>query len=752
MVKKLEARENVMKETDTEKNSVVDVKNASISTSYTRQVSIKPAEPVISAEEINKKKEASKNNFILITGATLIILAAIVFLTSTWDVIGNIVKIVSLGAFAFVFLGMSKIAKDKFNLGNTANTFFYIAMAYIPILALATYWIILDAGYIITSQQHNIFWLIACLVMAAIYGGISFKGNKRILFIFSLIMQVFSVIFGTLIFTDVFDEIMLVTICAYNLILTCIIAYLKPKIYGGIIQKLNTGIFVISLIINVFELLNVVLAYSILPIVLVTAINLIISVIYARKQNSIAYITSMVVNTFALIFGIAKLKQLDISQLGMELTMLVTTIGLLCVGMFSKWEKLKVVTQYTTYAFLLVTYRYSVMCGLLHTHAIIYLASAISILFMNMEKTSKQVFLNIAIILFVIGNGELSVQISNLEISNYIMLITSAVLYAISLFVNKENIKTLRIHSNIVMIFSMLSLSVDISIIKLIINLATTILFCVSCKKLGAHQYINAIPLIVLLPSIYMNSSSILLQCDVNILSILSIILIFVLTLLSIKDRKVNVYTIVSYIYFFMQVAFLDINKYVDIIILMIVSILQVLSYKDSEKAFLKIISYISILVLYNTIVGDIGTELMTVKLLGYVLILGLLTRTTFTRISEDLCKVAEYFGYAILYIVAVLNCTSSLDVMLFMTLLILSIMFTYMKKFGPIFLCSIIAELIFAYKVTKEFWESIPWWIYLLVGGVTLIAFAVKNELKAKEGKATLKETVKKISDKLKF
>ena len=80
-----------------------------------------------------KQERETKNTTILITGAILIVLAAIVFLMSTWNTVSNIVKTVVLVLLIGVFLGASKIAKEKFKLEKASNTFFYLSMAYIPI-------------------------------------------------------------------------------------------------------------------------------------------------------------------------------------------------------------------------------------------------------------------------------------------------------------------------------------------------------------------------------------------------------------------------------------------------------------------------------------------------------------------------------------------------------------------------------------------------------------------------------------------
>ena len=80
---------------------------------------INSVKPQKTKEQIKQEELERKNTIILATGAILIVLAAIVFLVSTWSLLSNVVKAISLFLFIVVFLGASKLSKDKYNLENT---------------------------------------------------------------------------------------------------------------------------------------------------------------------------------------------------------------------------------------------------------------------------------------------------------------------------------------------------------------------------------------------------------------------------------------------------------------------------------------------------------------------------------------------------------------------------------------------------------------------------------------------------------
>ena len=718
---------------------------------FAAQQSVQPnAQPIRVAPQLKpkKSKEETKNNFILMTGAFLIVLAAIVFLTSMWDTIGDVFKVGILTLLVAVFLGISKVAKDVFKLPNTSNTFFYIAMAYIPVLALAIFLINLSSGYIQTSQQQNIFWLIACLIMGTIYGIISLKSIRRPLFIGSMIMQILAVIFGTLIYTDWIENI-LITIGIYNLILTFVNLFIKQKKFCDIIKNFNIMLFKILVCVTLLSAIVAGLCVEVtISLVFATLIQIITAIVFIIKTKEIGYLFVPVLGAFLTVLEIINLENtFDLSYMAKQIIMLITTLVLFAIGMISKIDSLKSVTKVTTCIFLTAICTSTFDGKGIATYIVLFIASLLSMLMMKLDEKHKFGYLHTAIILFVIGSMHLIGEFIEHSFSQYILLAVAVILYVISLFVDNKTSIILKVYTNITLVISMIILSTDINVVKFILNIVSLVMFNINTKKLQASEYLNIIPIILLIPSIYISD---LFVEQAYIMQVLSIVIISCMALLSIKDKKFNLYTVTSYIYLIAQISFLDVNKYINIIVLGIVSSLQALSYNGAGKNIAKLLFYLSILLLYNTTMSDLGVEMVTILALGYIVVLGLISRDVVYEIDEGLSKAVQYIGYFIIYSYIAGNYINSSDALLFMGLLIGMIIFTYSKKLGPIFLCSVLAEIGMAFIVTKEFWKSIPWWIYLLVIGGALLSFAVRNEVKEKTEGNTLKDTIKKLSDKL--
>ena len=112
----------------------------------------------------------SKNSNILTTGAALIVLAAIVFLTSTWGIISNSLKTIILVLVMFVFLSASKLAKDKFKLQKTSETFFNISMAYLPICLISiSAFGLLGEYFSLYGKGKFIYLFLSALGLAVLY-------------------------------------------------------------------------------------------------------------------------------------------------------------------------------------------------------------------------------------------------------------------------------------------------------------------------------------------------------------------------------------------------------------------------------------------------------------------------------------------------------------------------------------------------------------------------------------------------------
>ena len=149
----------------------------------------------------SKSKKDNKNKVILIAGAVSIVLAAIVFLLSTWSTTPNFLKILIMVLITFLFFGLSRVAEKRFHLEQTSKTFYYIALTYIPVVLFALPALGLLGDYFsLNGEGRNIYFTISSVFLAVLYYIESIRKNSKPLAISSIVLQILSVIFGVLIF------------------------------------------------------------------------------------------------------------------------------------------------------------------------------------------------------------------------------------------------------------------------------------------------------------------------------------------------------------------------------------------------------------------------------------------------------------------------------------------------------------------------------------------------------------------------
>ena len=167
----------------------------------TNKIGEKPVIPEKPKIEMSEKE--IKNSTILTVGAILVIVSAIVFLTSTWNTSLDIVKTLIIFFMFLVFLGSSVIADKYLHIKQTAKVFLYIALSYLPLVFISISLFHLLGDYLsITGAGKYIYLFISSLILAIVYYSISRKKSDVFTAIGSILFQLFSVIFLSLIISD----------------------------------------------------------------------------------------------------------------------------------------------------------------------------------------------------------------------------------------------------------------------------------------------------------------------------------------------------------------------------------------------------------------------------------------------------------------------------------------------------------------------------------------------------------------------
>ena len=784
-------------------------------------------------------KTEQKNITILITGAICIILAAIIFLSSAWTSIPDILKTVVIVLLTFVFLGASKLAKDKFNLPKTSETFFYIAMAYIPISLLSISVFGLFGDYLSIYGDGNYLYLaFSCGLVAAIYYLIYKKFDNKFMLYGSILSQVFTIVCTNLIFGTEITTIS-ITLLLYNILLILLtpncdlLKYIYAIIpvaatlftigsYGkngyqlSLILALNAVNFImllnrhqnklyaylfhimdiyfsICLFSTIFDLDNqaVLIKFCLISYLIV---NYIVISILCRKNKliidslNITNIIFLELFTLFVFFEESILIQVVYSS---------TLTLLLMINYFNPANKdnhskkllfsiLAAISYFTTvfmifdgtkfHSFwilavgfitllctILIKKRDDLLFNVLLIASHIFLGLNYAIIMDEFRVDNKFILLLSSILMFIgyiysylitkykafkyltyISITPIISSTLNLitqELYPHYIGVTVSVMLAMLVESLDERIedKYSDIFFAIVQGFSYVLFISDPSIYQdspflIIYLLAYTLLIGIYNKFVDKNSLYNLVPLIGITPILFDNN------CSKIFVTITQLFMLILTTAISIPSKELSVYRGASLVYLLLFSTLIN-NNYLVATLIILWALLQLLTIKSKElKDLLKVIIYISFFYIYSTAIYDMKLdETIILPMLGYLIFAIILFKNIIHKyVDKETISIIEYIAYGLIYLVTISNISSVVIGLVFIGVLLITLILSYLLRYGTLFITTIAALLISIFALTKEFWFAIPWWIYLLGIGTILITFAIRNEASNKKAKKT--------------
>ena len=256
-----------------------------------------------------------------------------------------------------------------------------------------------------------------------------------------------------------------------------------------------------------------------------------------------------------------------------------------------------------------------------------------------------------------------------------------------------------------------------------------------------------------------------------NLSLIITILIFFIYVIMSIfyksdyfrikyKDLNLSLFSI-SNIYIFTRIS--DIyntfgSKHYTFNILIILSIfaLQFLNAYKNDK-FNKHIHSFSLLLFmiaiamqqFIIIPKEFYPEYISVIICVYVFILDKIIYKFDKEISDPLWLITEGVIGLVLFI-RIISYKLIINTLIYGIMSFILLIVSYIFKKYKNFVLSTIMLILLLIYVTRKFWLSIAWWVYLLVVGILLILFATKNEQLKKENK-NMKMVIDDNIDKLK-
>ena len=706
--------------------------------------------PVQTTKKVESKPkmdaESSRNLSILVTGSILIVLAAIAFLTTAWYSIPSFIKTIVLFLVAFVFIGASKISKEKYNLEKASKTFFYIGMAYLPICFLSISIFGLFGDFLSVNGEGKYIYLgCSTLILSFLYYFIYKSSDDKYLLYGSLLSQILSVILFTLMFEE---RLLLVCInlLLYNLLL---IVITKDTFFEKVISILP-ALIAVGVIYELIGGFNEISWYFIISSILLAINMLCLEVKKTDFAKAFAFNIFLFLSGFTLIFK--KSFNLSDGTCQVLITLFTTAVfvleTLICSSLKNNKNLLlsnRIITIFVAgYIYIATLSEKSTMIIPSYIIAILFEL----LLIYDFKSTRNLVYKYLAyaftnILLIDITNNLLEIN----NINKYVPMITTTFIMVYEMFTTKKRDFFLPIYLGCFEALSLLIMNYEINDTSVVLGIIFSIFVLYNNKKTGINEFYNAVPLLCILPCIINLTSSSELEIGILLLGTVGV------TYFSVNRKNINIYTIISIVYL---VALLDANKiyshYLNEIILIVWAAIHTYFYDDEKiKDIFKVLTLIFVTVLYYSIVNDLKLDDYTIfKLLGIVVTGMYILKNIISKYNVKDIEVLEYIFWGLVYFSALGMYVDSTDGIIFSILILAIIFYSYYKKYGATFLAGIAAILVNGFALTREFWFSIPWWIYLLVVGGILVGFAVKNEANENKQKISVGSILKQIKDKV--
>ena len=241
-----------------------------------------------------------------------------------------------------------------------------------------------------------------------------------------------------------------------------------------------------------------------------------------------------------------------------------------------------------------------------------------------------------------------------------------------------------------------------------------------------------------------------LLSTEVNIIILMLGTLI--LTGLSLYKRKISVETVMSAIYLVFCLKEIDIAyfRYLMGILWSIIHYMYVSS--PNEKTCFRATSYVFGFLLYREILSDLNVEYNSLLTIGITVLAYAILKLPISKDTKNR-DVLEYFVFTLQYFYAITSYINNIDGMIYVLFLVFLTMYSYNKKHGAICIVTLAAILINALLLVRiyEVIVLVPWWIYLLLIGISLVVFAMRKESQQnKEKNLERKNFIKELKDRI--
>lgn len=639
----------------------------------------------------NVDPQARKIDILLKLGVGMVFVSGILFATTSWSIITDLIKLIVLTLLGFMFLGLSLFSEKKLKIKNTTVMYWFLSMSFF-------FSIVLGIGY-----------------FGMLGEALSYKGELKDI-MYSITYLYFSLLSAFTYYRFNNNKMLYVTYIGITLGIKFLITGLLPDIFSILIISL------IVLLINLFvEKENSLFKYS-----SILSLLLLYGVFYNLHCE---YLSVLIITSILNIINLTYLSIKDDKVDNNIMYFIVTIIHLFFIGMASDSST-----------------AYVLIMGII---TILVLLTRFNIIYKFKEsKILSQITLSaVTMFLMIITafDGALPVLLISVIYVIYHFIVMVDKKDSLEMYLQPISLMLLNI--SIIYLFNDNNIQLKGSLCFLILGYVYTILSIILPKKYNSIYKVSTIASLITASTLNTLDGSILIQA----FTIIPITYFFIMSYMNDKDNNIekNITYIALLLDIYLIIAGYSLfnTRILNLLsILIVYMILLVVNYKDKDLTCIN--NFLTVLPLLDSII-TFDDSLLDFRYLKLVLI-NLLEFYTLYILIKYACKdesskeVTGVIGS--IFIILQVFFTQDLIVGVYVGIVGLIITFIgyFKKEFDALFKVGIGITAVNIIYQLRELWGLLPFWLYLLVGGLAIIGFVTYIELKNEKKKENNKKESK--------
>lgn len=627
--------------------------------------------------------EVKRIDALLKLGVGMVFVSGILFATTTWEIITNPIKAIVLILMGTLFLGLSVFSEKKLKLEKTTFMYWLLSMSFYLLTWVGIgYFGLISNWFTYSGAGKDLVYMITFLLVSLLSYITYNKFNKKEL-LYIVYTGILISIYNLLSFINILDivKIMIINILVFiSLILsnknTSLNKFSKTVVYLifiGIINFLDNNhiLVLIASIINISSLLY--LMYN--------------------NENEEENLLILILNYILIVISV---NNLDIESYHGVLVLLITSIETLLFR-FKILSK-SIITDFSNQILYTICTLLMFINSISFTYEEIFIISIIYLIINFIgsinwnQDNSNQIFkyTQSSAVALVVASGAFFIDVHYFNVTFAGFSLITSVVYCFMNLLLKDKLLKKEYYISLV-VLTILSTFINLFQNDFLLSIVTIItpayIFCYNYLVLEENEGIINISFIYLLLSIYLSiTHNEILSHSVFINNILVIAIFFAL-LLILKEEK-------------------TLNKIITISI--VLPMYNIIQYTNFEPSIKSICSNILQLYVLFIIVKFLCQKVETKNVISVIGVIFIILQIIF----EPGIMIGMYVG-----IIGIL----------------ITMLGFYNKEYNTLFTTGIIITIVNIIYQLRDLWGRIPFWLYLLIGGLGIIGFVTYKELKKK-------------------